>query len=695
MSEFKRFIKAIAVAASKLQGDGDFMDDGDSVESVVHDGLGKPSMSNKWKLYTFVNGVELRAVCDGEKRGVFADEPGIYYATPREVVTLVGERYDGTSTSKSHSKDQVKIEMLGTNVMEVAKMQLGRLMRDWKRDHPPQRIFKPYDEQELLRRKQERQARRVTMFGDDTRLPKATPPATKQREEQGSRQKQGGRVSLDKEQEASSEDEDEETGDKPLSRKAQKKAAKKKRAEAAAKEAEAQAAKEGKQKMGATKEAEAKASDRQVREETYGDEEEEEGDEMLEEGTYVYVEVPMTFEALSDEFIACFRNLEELSVKYYDDRVRGFPAFAFQHNPLTRVLSLRNSITDLEQAQEQVFGSRVAAANYVLNHFPGSEILNLYLRGFPDRFRDQLNQAVTTDQRYVSSWETVVNRVEEMLYTWNRTRDVVYIGLLAQIKSKKAQRNNGATGVVGNAKQGASRATGRDKLYPGSTVGLDYINSIGEFDPAATGEEEEPARKKPANDTLTVSRSDLQSIIAAVMATKEDDMLGQARTQDRNNRRKDSERQTSGRHRADGRHRQKSSVLIGSLTWSEAKRIADEWLAKLGRDAPPGLNLCIRCHQWNFLHIAHGCPYAIHERTPTAMPVNNYPASKEAQTALRVEDEEALESFKAKHGGKTPREVRTGRQQQGRGYGNGGGRGHGHYGPRYQGKHKDFRKGDH
>ena len=181
--------------------------------------------------------------------------------------------------------------------------------------------------------------------------------------------------------------------------------------------------------------------------------------------------------------------MEELSVKYYDDRVRGFPAFAFQHNPLTRILSLRNSITDLEQAQEQVFGSRTAAANYVLNHFPGSEILSLYLRGFPDRFRDQLNQAVTTDQKYVRSWKTVVNRVEEMLCTWNRTRDVVYIGLLAQIKSKKAQGNNGAAGV-GNGKQGVTRVTGREKLYPGSTLGLDFINSIGEIDTAAAGEEE-------------------------------------------------------------------------------------------------------------------------------------------------------------------------------------------------------------
>jgi hypothetical protein len=78
------------------------------------------------------------------------------------------------------------------------------------------------------------------------------------------------------------------------------------------------------------------------REETHSQSEgeyetQEEDGESWEDGRYVYVQVPMTFAALSAEFIACFRNLEELSVKYYDDRVRGFPAFAYQHNPLTRI----------------------------------------------------------------------------------------------------------------------------------------------------------------------------------------------------------------------------------------------------------------------------------------------------------------------------------------------------------------------
>lgn len=131
--------------------------------------------------------------------------------------------------------------------------------------------------------------------------------------------------------------------------------------------------------------------------------------------------------------------------------------------------------------------------------------------------------------------------------------------------------------------------------------------------------------------------------------------------------------------------------MIGSLTWQEAKRIADEWLRKLGKDAPPGLSLCVWCHQWNLLHIAYGCPYAVYERDPKAMPVNNYPASKEALAALRVQEEEALEAYKAKHGGKTPREVLRGGKTNGRSYDSSGGRGSGHYGPRQQRHTKDFR----
>ena len=138
------------------------------------------------------------------------------------------------------------------------------------------------------------------------------------------------------------------------------------------------------------------------------------------------------------------------------------------------------------------------------------------------------------------------------------------------------------------------------------------------------------------------------------------------------------------------RQRPRHTTMIGSMTWEEAKRIADEWLNKLGKDAPPGLNLCLWCHQWNFMHIAYGCPCAIYERDPKAMPVNNYPASKEAQTALRVQDEATLEAYKAKHGGRTPREVGRGGKANGRGYG-ANGIGTGHHGPRYQGKNKDFR----
>ena len=141
MSGLKQFIKAIAVAANKLQGDEALSDDGDEMGTSSAMGSSGQLKSSKWKLTTFINGVELRAVCDGEKRGVFADEPGMYYATPREIVKLVQEKADGTSTSKSHSKDQVKIEMLCANVFEVAKMQLGRLMSEWSRDHPPKKVF--------------------------------------------------------------------------------------------------------------------------------------------------------------------------------------------------------------------------------------------------------------------------------------------------------------------------------------------------------------------------------------------------------------------------------------------------------------------------------------------------------------------------------------------------------------------------
>lgn len=247
-------------------------------------------------------------------------------------------------------------------------------------------------------------------MGNDGRLPKMGPPTEKQQREQERLQRQS-RVSLeDGESEASSE---EETEGKHLSRKEQKKLQKeKRRRKKAAKEAEAKLAKakafkeaceeesedEDEESGGETSPSGGEESDQQglsEAEESQPSYSEEEGDsDAHEDGKYVYVQVPMTFAALAaDEFIACFRNLEELSVKYYDDRVRGFPAFEYQHNPLTRIISLRNSITDLEQAQEQVFGSREAAASYVRNHFPGSEILNLYLRGFPDRFRDQLNQA--------------------------------------------------------------------------------------------------------------------------------------------------------------------------------------------------------------------------------------------------------------------------------------------------------------
>lgn len=724
MNGWMQFMKAIAVAATKLQDDGSFSDGEDDMRlgsSSSHGGF------SKWKLPIFINGVEMVAVCDGEKRGVFADEPRMYYATAREIVKLVKEKADGTSTSSSHNKDQVKIEILGANVREVAKMQLGRLMSNWERIHPPVRVFKPYTKQELLRRKKETQARRVTMYGGDERLPKAGSPGKKQQRAQQA-QDERRRVSMEEEQEASEEDEA-----KHASRKEKKKRASKddadqeaskesrKRKKAAAKEAEEARAKKKKDAKAADAEEDEEAEDDPKSkqdeedpgdEEPSGDEDEPPGTESeyetqgsdgeaitWEDGKYVLEPVPMTFAALSADFIACFRNLEELSVKYYDDRVRGFPAFAYQHNPLARLLSLRNIIGDLEMAQEQVSGSRNEAERHVRQHFPGTDILNLYLRGFPDRFRDQLNSNVTTEDRYVESWVKVLDRIEEMLNRWNRTNDVVYLDLLTQIQSRKKRgKELESTASGSRGKRGTMRG-----MHPGNTLGLDYINSVGELDGGLPDEDEEPDSKKPANDTLTLSKNDLQSIIAAVMAGKEGDVLGQARTQDRN-RKRDSEGQSHGRYRNDGKHRsgrefgnrdkfrqQRSTTMIGSLSWQDRKRIADEWLAKLGRDAPSGLTLCLWCHQWNFTHIAYGCPHAMYERDAKAMPVNNYPASREAQTALRIQDEEALEAYKAKHGGKTPREVMRESRTNGRSFGSGG-RGYGHYGPgKHQGKGKDFR----
>ena len=514
MSNIKQFMKAIAMAAIKFQGDDGFSDGEDNM------GIGSGSQhgSGKWKLTIFINGVEMTAVCDGEKRGVFADEPRVYYATPREIVKLVKEKADGTSTSSSHSKDQVKIEILGANVREVAKMQFGRLMSNWERFHPPVRVFKPYSQEELQRMQRERRARRATLHGDDGRLPKR-----QQRAQQG--QDERRRVTMDEEQGAS----EEEDGKSAAARKEKKKKAskddaeqeasresKKQRKRAAAKEAETRKKKEAR---GADAEgdegAEEDPKDKRDEEdpdggEPSGDEEEPPGTgteyETQEsegeaiswgDGKYVLEPVPMTFDALATDFIACFRNLEEMSVKYYDDKVRGFPAFVYQHNPLARLLSLRNLIGDLELAQEQVCGSRRAAERHVRQHFPGTDILNLYLRGFPDRFRDQLNSGVTSEDRYVDSWTTVLDRIEEMLNRWNRTNDVVYLDLLTQIQARKMRgKDLEGTSQGGQFKRGASK-----RLHPGTTMGLDYINTVGELDGTFPDEDEEPANKKQAGDT--------------------------------------------------------------------------------------------------------------------------------------------------------------------------------------------------
>ena len=107
------------------------------------------------------------------------------------------------------------------------------------------------------------------------------------------------------------------------------------------------------------------------------------------------VPVEMTFEALAQEFISCFKHLEELSVKFHDDRLRQFPSFAYQHNPLARLFSIRANLTDLEAAHIAMLGSTLAGEQHTRNFFPASMVLSLYLKGFPDRFRDMVNSAVT------------------------------------------------------------------------------------------------------------------------------------------------------------------------------------------------------------------------------------------------------------------------------------------------------------
>ena len=73
-------------------------------------------------------------------------------------------------------------------------------------------------------------------------------------------------------------------------------------------------------------------------------------------------------------------------------------------------------MNDLEAAHIAMLGSTSAGEQHTRNFFPASMVLSLYLKGFPDRFRDMVNSAVTVDPaRYMHGWDDVLDRIEEML----------------------------------------------------------------------------------------------------------------------------------------------------------------------------------------------------------------------------------------------------------------------------------------
>ena len=94
------------------------------------------------------------------------------------------------------------------------------------------------------------------------------------------------------------------------------------------------------------------------------------------------------------------------------------------------------------------------------------------------------------------------------------------------------------------------------------------------------------------------------------------------------------------------------------MPFEEKMKIATYWQGKMCKEGVPrDLKLCIGCHEWHFLHVPYGCPKEkIRERDPKAQPFNDFPATKEAQSILRVQDEEELRAYKQTHEGKTPRE---------------------------------------
>jgi hypothetical protein len=120
----KTLFKTMASVASKMDDD-DF--DVDLGRGIAEAAESTTRGSKKLFIYTFVEGIEVRAVCDGEKRGTQEEEPGIYYATASEIVSLVREKAEGLATGNSTNRDRFKTEILLANVTSVAKMSVGRI----------------------------------------------------------------------------------------------------------------------------------------------------------------------------------------------------------------------------------------------------------------------------------------------------------------------------------------------------------------------------------------------------------------------------------------------------------------------------------------------------------------------------------------------------------------------------------------
>lgn len=702
---FKTFVKTMATMANRMEDDDFDLDIGRAGEA--HESATRGS--RKLFIFTFVEGIEVRAICDGEKRGTLPEESGVYYATASEMVSLVKEKADGLSTGSNTNRDRFRVEILLANVTSVAKMALGRIMREWTRQHPAKRVVRRIrlrGEEARKELRRQRRKRRRTIFKLSDNLPLAQMGPLSPRElaivqhfqalgaggdQQNELQRNAGGDMTD----SNEEDEHDEDGSSEESDL---------EAPSDVDEREEDDDAEGNEeprpaRAGVAPPADEEESDDEEKENDDHppdrEGEEKEGDEPgagargagndeenaanrqqdqppppdqrrppdpsrrlpkrkgrdPEEPVYreevVMVPFEMTFEALAKEFVECFKHLEELSVKFHDDRLRQFPAFSYQHNPLARLFSIRANLTDLETAHIAMLGSASAGEQHTRNFFPASMVLSLYLKGFPDRFRDMVNSAVTVDPaRYMHGWDDVLDRIEEMLGIWGKTSDVVYMGLLAQIQK-------GGSKPKGNE----PRSQGRRQRNEWDR----FINSLKEESPGKQDADDEA-------DEAPVTKSELKSIIAAALANP-NSQLQQAKDQDkRYNKRDDRGGDYKGRRHQrergyDNRRHDNGRRHSGGRTGSfdDKLRIAAQWQNKMCKEGTPrDLKLCIHCHEWHFLHVSYGCPREkAREWDPKAQPFNDFPATKEAQSILRVKDEEDLRTYKQKHDGKTPREQRA------------------------------------